>query len=62
MSGNGEQKPLLYYIHIDRQEKDRLIDVNALQGAAGKFSDHQLVIGKLKERCGCVKRISKESG
>ena len=35
---------------INKISKDRLIDVNAIRGAAGDMSDHHLVAAKLKTK------------
>lgn len=50
------KKVLVNYVLIDRQEKERLLDVNILRGGAGGLSNHHLVAAKLKVGCECVKR------
>lgn len=47
------------YVRIGRQEKDMLIDVNV---SARGFSDHHLVIVKVRVGCGSVERIPTGSG
>lgn len=44
LSGYGEHKALMYYVLTDMWNKDMLIYVNVLRGAARELSDHHLVI------------------
>ena len=47
-SGVDGQRALMDYVLVDRQMKERLVDVNVLRGAARGMSDHFLVEGKVK--------------
>ena len=55
-SGVNGQLALLDYVCVRVVDRERLIDVNVLRGAAGGMSDHYLVEIKLKIKGGVVKR------
>ena len=51
-SGLDDRKSLLDLIVVQKEERNKLLDVNVLRGVGEGISDHQLVIAKIR----CLKR------